>query len=58
MWLARKWSFLIWPPKNATRQGDRESILKSHRVPGGQKVDRPVSFTTPQIIVLLLGVES
>jgi hypothetical protein len=33
MWLARKWSFLIWPPKNATRQRDRTIDLKEPRAP-------------------------
>ena len=56
MWLARKWSFLIWPPKNATRQRDRTIDLKEPRAPEVKKsTDQRLS--QPQIIVLLLGVD-
>ena len=56
MWLASKWRFLIWPPKNATRQRDRTIDLKVPRAPEVKKsTDQRLS--QPQIIVLLLGVD-
>lgn len=56
MWLASKWRFLTWPPKNATRQRDRAIDLKEPRVPEVKK-SRDQRLSQPQIIVLLLGVD-
>ena len=57
MWLASKWRFLIWPPKNATRQRDRAIDLKEPRATPEIKKSRDQRLSQPQIIVLLLGVD-
>ena len=57
MWLASKWRFLIWPPKNATRQRDWAIDLKEAKATPEVKKSRDQRLSQPQIIVLLLGVD-